>query len=228
MTDPPARVDHGVAFGRREREVSLARVCVIDDYQEYAEMVAAPLRQAGHEVMTQVVEAERGIDFEQIIRFCPQVITVGLYRNQAAFNRPVQDISKDVLGYVPLTQMEQYPAINAMPILFIGNALEEHDVPTKVRYDAFLVFPRDIKLLIRTVEELAHLKVRRQISRYICPTCGSRLTFPSFATEQDLFCPRCHTVVAIIDNESCIAKDDEGKDVQCSLARLQPPNQKTN
>lgn len=206
----------------------MAKICVVDDFQEYADMIAAPLRQAGHEVMTQVTEQGGGLDFERMISFGPQVITVGLYRNHVAFNRHVQDIRADVLGYVPLTEMEKYPAINAIPILLIGSALEEDDIPTRVRYDAFLVLPRDIKRLISTVNELANLKARRRISRYVCPTCGSRLTFSSAAQEKDLFCPRCHTAVAIIDHETCIAKDEAGNDVPCSLGKLRPPEQRTN
>lgn len=201
----------------------MAKICVIDDFEEYAEMLAAPLRQVGHEVLTAVAEQEYGVDFERVIRFGPRVITIGLYRNQMAFNRPIQDISKDVLGYVPLTEMEKYPAINAIPILLIGNALEEGDIPTKLPYDAFLVFPRDIKRLIRTIDELSKLKTRRRISRYVCPKCGSRLTFAASSTDRDLFCPRCHTVVAIIDSETCIARDDAGNDLPCSPAKLQPP-----
>jgi uncharacterized protein YbaR (Trm112 family) len=208
-------------------ETSMAKVCVIDDFEEYAQMTAAPLQQAGHEVMTQVSEKEGEVDFERVISFGPNVVTVGLYRNQIAFNRPIKDISEDVLGYVPLTEMEKYPAINAIPILLIGNALEEQDIPTTVGYDAFLVFPRDIKILLKTVEELAHAKVRRRISGYVCPTCGGRLTFSASGREQDLFCPRDHTVIAIIDEESCIAKDEWGGIIPCSVAKLLPPKRTT-
>ena len=207
----------------------MTKVCVIDDYEAYAQLVAAPLRQAGHEVETQVTEKEGEIDFEQVIGFSPNVITVGLYRNPIAFNRPIQDLSRDVLGYVPLTAMEKYPAINAIPILLIGNAIEEQDIPTTVGYDAFLVFPRDIKRLLKTVDELATMKVRRRISRYVCPTCGSRLTYSASGPgqDQDLFCPRDHTVVAIIDDETCIAKNEAGLDVPCLVAQLQPPKRVT-
>ena len=197
----------------------MARVALIDDYLEYAEMAAAPLRVAGHETMAAIVP----IDFERILKFEPNVISVGLYRKEIAFNRPIEHWEEDVLGYEPLKEMERYPAIGLIPIILIGSALEEQDVPTTVNYDLFLSFPRDLHLYLPKVEELAStVKTNRKISGYVCPWCGSRLVYHR-APARDLFCPRCHTAVAIVDRDRCLMMvNGAGPQVPSNVALLQP------
>lgn len=175
----------------------MSRIAVVDDYEEYAEMMAAPLRVAGHEVLIEVNE-EGGLDFDRILGFEPQVVSVGLYRKEIAFDRPVEDFGRDVLGAAPVRAMEGYPAIQAVPIALVGSALQEHDVPTTLRYDLFLVMPRDIKLYVPRIEALAALKKRRKLSPYVCPleACRGRLVHIGNG-EIDLYCPRCGTGVTV-------------------------------
>ena len=87
--------------------------------------------------------------------------------------------------------------------LLIGSALHEQDVPTRLRYDAFLVLPRDIKLYPAKVAELVGIEKRRKLSPYTCPngTCRARLAVVG-DTGRDLFCPRCGTGVAV-DDDRC-------------------------
>lgn len=197
----------------------MAKVMIIDDLQETIDLLAPPLIGQGHEVLTDVSP----IDFERVMAFGPNVITLDLYRRQEAFDRPIQSVEADVIGFAPLVEMENYPAISVIPIILLGNCLQEKDVPTSVNYDLFLSFPRDVKLYFPKVIELAEtVKGRRKISGYVCPTCGSRMTY-SRARETDLFCPRCHTAVAIIDEESCLARNSEGEAIACSMQMLTPP-----
>lgn len=197
----------------------MAKVFILDDLQETIDILAPPLREQGHEVMTDVSP----IDFERIMRFRPEVITLNLYRKLEAFDRPIQSVEADVLGFTPLVEMEHYPAISVIPIILLGNCLQEKDVPTSINYDLFLSFPRDATLYLPKVVEIAStVKSRRKISEYVCPRCGSRLTF-TLNRENDLFCPRCHTAVAIIPPDTCIARTTEGQTIPCDMAALSPP-----
>lgn len=197
----------------------MAKVVIIDDLQATLDLLAPPLIGQGHDVLTDISP----IDFERIMTFRPDVITLDLYRKPEAFDRPIRNVEADVIGFVPLVQMEQYPAIGVIPIILLGHCLNEHDVPTSVNYDLFLSFPRDVKLYFSKVAEIAAtVKTRRKISEHVCPACGSRLTFTGDKRE-DLFCPRCHVAVTIIDGTSCLARDRNGSRVECTMEKLKPP-----
>lgn len=197
----------------------MAKVAIFDDLQEMIAILAPPLVGQGHEVFTDVSP----IDFERVLEFGPEVITLDLYRDPQAFDRPISNIETDVQGFKPLVEMEKYPAINVIPIILIGNCLQEKDVPTSVNYDIFLSFPQDIKLYFPKVVELATMvKTRRRISEFVCPKCGSRLTFTK-TPAVDLFCPRCHSSVAIIPGNGCIARDADGKSIPCTMDLLKRP-----
>lgn len=200
----------------------MAKIALFNDFPEYAEMIAAPLRGAGHEVLIELVP----IDFNRVLHFGPQVISVALYRKEQAFDRPIRNPIDDIMGYTSLLQMESYPAVEVIPILLTGNAVQEKDVPTGLNYDAFLVFPGDIQKLLPTIEHLAKKqKTRRKISGYVCPKCGGRLVFTT--SEKDLFCPRCHTAVAVVGNEGCMFMTPDGQQESCTLDQLIPPALKT-
>jgi len=197
----------------------MAKVVILDDLQETIDILAPPLREQGHDVLTDVTP----IDFERIMRFRPEIITLNLYRKVEAFDRPILTVEADVIGFTPLVEMEHYPAVSVIPIILLGNCLQEKDVPTSVNYDLFLSFPRDMRLYFpKVVEIAATVKTRRKISQYVCPRCGSRLTF-TLNREEDLFCPRCHTAVAIINEKTCIARTTDGETIPCDVAALKPP-----
>lgn len=197
----------------------MSKVMILDDLQETVQLLAPPLIGQGHEVLTDISP----IDFERLMTFRPDVITVNLYRRLEAFDRPITNMEADVIGFEPLVEMERYPAVSLIPIILLGNCLQEKDVPTTVNYDLFLSIPRDIALYIPKVIEIATtVKSRRRISRYTCPKCRSRLTHTD-KWKGDLFCPRCHTAVAIIDEDRCIAQDSDGEQIACTMEILTPP-----
>jgi uncharacterized protein YlaI len=197
----------------------MAKVVILDDLQETVALLAPPLTGQGHEVLTDVAP----IDFERIMRFKPDVITLNLYRHQDAFDRPIRNVEQDVIGFIPLVEMEKYPAISVIPIILVGSCLQEKDVPTSVNYDLFISFPSEVKIYFpKVVEIAATVKTRRRISEYVCPQCGSRLTYTQKRAD-DLFCPRCHAAVAIVDDQTCIARSGDGNFIPCDMATLQPP-----
>jgi hypothetical protein len=196
----------------------MARIVLLDDFEAYAQMAAGPLLAAGHDVHVDIVP----IDWEAVFEFHPDVIIALCYRKESAQNLPIEDWEVDILGAAALKEIEAYPAAQLMPILITGDGLKASDVPTRVRYDAFLTLPSDFKRLLAMVDELfAMQKSRRIVSDYVCPKpgCGSRLTrLP--AQTQDLFCPKCFTSVAIIEEEGCIARGRKGETIACSMAQL--------
>ena len=183
-------------------------------------MAAAPLRSAGHEVLIATIP----IDWEQVIDFGPQVVIIALYRKEHAQNGPIQNFETDVLGVKALLEAEEYPAVQVLPILLVGQGVQEGDVPTSLHYDLFLSFPRDVKLYVPKVEELATtVKTRRKLSGYICPCCGSRLVFLTLPAK-DLFCPRCHTTVVLTNQRHILySPRSEGESIKGTIDQITPP-----
>lgn len=197
----------------------MSRIAILDDYEELGNLVASPLIKEGYQTMVETTP----IDFEKLINFGPDVIDVHLYRREEAFDRPIRSVEEDVLGFRPLEEMQNYPAIGVIPIMLVGIGLRERDVPTTVNYDVFLTFPKDLKIYLPMIQELTTLeKTKRHISRYICPRCRSRMTYIREPI-QDLFCPRCHTSVSLIEGDGCIANTENGESIPCSLETLTPP-----
>jgi Zn finger protein HypA/HybF involved in hydrogenase expression len=196
----------------------MQRVAVLDDVLAVADILAAPLRVAGYDVLTDLTS----IDFERVLNFKPELIILGLHRRIAAFDRPIQRVEEDLFGIKPLQDMEHYPAISVMPILLVSTGLKEADIPTSVNYDSFLIIPEEAELYLPKVKELIEtVKTRRKISQYVCPNCGSRLVYTK--SEKDLFCPRCHTTVSVVDDKHCLVTSPglfESK--PCEMAAIRP------
>lgn len=176
------------------------RIAVLNDMLEIADMLATPLRGEGYEVLTDITS----IDFERVLKFKPELIVLGLHRRIRAYDRPIESLEKDIFGFKPLADMEHYPAISVVPIMLVATGVQEKDIPTSLNYDSFLTIPEDAPLYFPKVKELIEtVKTRRKISSYICPHCGSRMTFTA-RHELNLFCPRCHTGVVVVDEENCL------------------------
>lgn len=178
-------------------------MAVIDDIHTLVRMLAAPLQERGHRVHDQTVP----IDFERIMKFGPEVVIIGLARKAEAENRPIRGV-EDLVGYQALVDVDAYPAINVLPVMLVGIGLREDDLPIRIPYDLFLALPDDADLLAEKAEELAtRVKTRRRISGYRCFFCGSRLVFVK--NPADLFCPRCHAAVAVVDEGHALVMGPE-------------------
>lgn len=203
----------------------MAKVAAIKDFYEYALMIGCLCEHGGHTVLAQ----SPPVDFEAVARFGPDALVVGLFRKQAAFDRPIVDAAEDIFGLETAREVEEYPAMRMTPLLLLGNGIVEREVPNWFHYDLFLYFPDDMHLFLPKVEELAlKVKTRRTLSGYICPNCGSRLTF-SQKPAKDLFCPRCHTAVSIIDDRSCIyLLKGSGPSCPCTIDQITPRRGETS
>lgn len=198
----------------------MARVAILDDYQAYGEMIAAPLQRGGH--ATQITTVP--LDFERVLQFMPEVLVLSLYRREQAVARPITDFRADVLGADALAETESYPAVMVLPIVLLGHCVLEAEVPTRLPYDLFLTLPANIATLADQIVRVADMvKSRRKVSGYLCPTCGGRLLY--VAQTQDLFCPRDFTSVVLIDEEQCLYRPDGhlGRSLPCRTPDLLPP-----
>lgn len=198
----------------------MSRIALIDDFAAKLEILSAPLAARGYEMQTSV----KPIDLEQIIQFNPDLIVVALCRRTEAFNRPIEDLHTDVMGIEPLVQLEQYPAIETIPIMLLGDALVETDIPTTLHYNLFLSFPKDFSLYFSKVDELAQgPRKRRRMASMLCPHCAGRLSMVEGAA-RDLFCLRCHTAVSLFDDDGCTyIVGGSGQAQSCRQADLVPP-----
>lgn len=198
----------------------MAKVACLKDFYEYAVMIAALCECGGHTAF----KSQHPVDFEAVIDFGPDLVVLGLFRKRSAYNRPLVNLEEDVLGLATARDIESYPAIRVKPILLLGNGIEAREVPDWFHYDLFLFFPDDLPLFLPKVEELAtRVKTRRTLSCYICPHCGSRLTYVHNAAKE-LFCPRCHTAVSLIPEENrCLYTIGSTGDTRhCTLVEITP------
>lgn len=200
----------------------MAKIAILDDYEALAKLTSGPLAVAGYDVRIWTSP----VDFDEVMDFGPNLIDINLYRNEDAFDRPIRNLEEDILGFKPLVELEKYPAAQITPILLVGIGICERDVPTSLRYDLFLTFPKDIDLFLPGVLDLtARKKGRRRVSGKVCPKCNSRLTFTTDNTS--LFCPRCHTAVVLINEEDCLYQSPgDDKSTPCKTDQLTPPHQK--
>jgi CheY-like chemotaxis protein len=197
----------------------MPKIVVLDDVLEVADILAAPLRREGYDVLTDLTS----VDFERVLNFKPELIILGIHRRIGAFDRPIASMEEDVYGFKPLVDMEHYPAISVIPIILLSTGLNEQDIPTSINYDSFLTIPEDAPLYFPKVKELIEtVKTRRKISEYICPNCGSRLTY-TMKSARDLFCPRCHTTVVLVDDEHCLMTEPNSLETRpCKMALIRP------
>ncbi|HEY9898699.1 MAG TPA: hypothetical protein V6D00_05910 [Pantanalinema sp.] len=196
----------------------MAKIAILDDFLALARLTAGPLSVAGYDVRSWASP----IDFDEVMDFGPDLIEINLYRNKTAFDCPIMNLEEDVLGFKPLNELKKYPAAHITPILLVGIGILEVSIPTDLKYDMFLSFPEDIDLYLPGVMDLtARKKGRRKVSGSICPKCKSRLTFTTDA--KNLFCPRCHTAVVIIDEKDCLFQSPgDDKATPCTTEVLAP------
>lgn len=200
----------------------MAKIAILDDYEALGKLTAGPLTVAGYEARI----FTSPINFNEVLDFGPDLIEINLYRQKDALDRPIQNIERDVLGFKPLVDLEKYPAAHITPLLLVGIGIIEESIPTSLHYDLFLSFPEDIDLYLPAVLDLtARKKGRRKVSMHVCPVCKGRLTYTQ--KELDLFCPRCHTSVVIIQGtDECLYMQPGGQSLPCKTSDLLAPKGK--
>lgn len=198
----------------------MAKITVVDDSPMVLEQLVEPLVRAGYRVLSELAP----VDFDEVMHFGAQLIVVGLDRSKSARNRSIGDPMVDIIGYKALVEMEQYPAINLVPIMLAAHGIDEADIPTTLNYDLFLDLPSEWPLYLPKVQELvASVKTRRKISGYVCPGpgCGSRLV--TLQNPENLFCPKCGAGVSLTPDGDCSWCDAEGRIHHCNPEGLVPP-----
>lgn len=195
----------------------MARIAVLDDYPVGLGALVASLEAHGHHVLGELAP----VDFEAVIQFKPKVLVVGLARRSEAYDRPLEDLDRDVLGYQALTALGGQPALHSLPIVVVGVGLKERELRLPVPAVYFLTFPDDMEVFPAKVAELAKRKQTRYISDFKCPklSCGGRLMYFKQPIK-DLFCPKCGSSVALIDDEHGVWMCPEGRQHACTVEEL--------
>lgn len=201
---------------------AMLNIVLLNDHPMVLKALEVPLTEAGHRVLADVSP----IDWDAVVRFKPQVIVAGISRSKEAVGRPIADPAEDVIGYRALMDMRQYPAITAVPIVVVGMGIGERELPVPTHYDLFLYFPDDMESFVPRIEEVTRtIKRRRLISAYRCPNpgCDSRLTYTR-ERDRDLFCPKCGSAVAVLDDDHAIWRGPRGQQEAAHLAdmRVEP------
>ncbi|MNS41294.1 hypothetical protein D3C72_736440 [compost metagenome] len=204
-------------------DVAMLNIVLLNDHPMVLKALEVPLTEAGHRVLADVSP----IDWDAVVRFKPQVIVAGISRSREAAGRPIASPAEDVIGYRALMDLRQYPAITAVPIVIVGMGIVESELPVPTHYDLFLYFPDDMETFVPRLEEVTHtIKRRRLISGYRCPNpgCGSRLTYTR-EREHDLFCPKCGSAVAVLDDDHAIWRGPRGQQEAARMGelRVDPP-----
>lgn len=201
---------------------AMLNIVLLNDHPMVLKALEGPLTEAGHRVLADVSP----IDWDAVVHFEPQVIVAGISRSKEAAGRPIADPAEDVIGYRALMDLRQYPAITAVPIAIVGMGIDERELPVPTHYDLFLYFPDDMDSFVPRIEELPRtIKRRRLISGFRCPNpgCDSRLTYTR-ERDRDLFCPKCGSAVAMLDDDHAIWRGPSGQQEAAHLddMRVEP------
>jgi hypothetical protein len=129
----------------------MAKVVILDDHPNYAEMVANYLTEHGHHVMPDVIP----FDVPAIERFGADVLVVSLVRKIEVLGQPITDFYKEVDGSRALLQLQEHASMKGLPLVLTAIAVAERELPPELEYQAYVDFPREIGILLRMVERLA-------------------------------------------------------------------------
>lgn len=129
----------------------MARVLCIDDYPLYAEMVAAMLREKGHEVLALTVP----LALDEALAFEPGVILLNLVRKAEVLGRPISHFETEVDGAKALIALGRHAAAGRIPLIVTALAVEESALPPGLRYEAFVNIPSGLPQLLVAIEQIA-------------------------------------------------------------------------
>lgn len=135
----------------------MAKILCVDDYRMYAEMVGSMLQQkGGHEVKVDVVP----LVIDEVVDFAPEVIVINLVRKAEVLGTPIHDFYREIDGAKAFQALAGAPEIAQIPIVLTALAVKESEVPTGLRYEAFIEVPHKIDVLNHAINRLAEARRR--------------------------------------------------------------------
>jgi len=130
----------------------MAKVLCIDDFTQYAEMVAIYLEKQGrHKTHVEIVP----FDLDRVRRFDPDVIVLSIVRKMAHVREPITDFYTQVDGAKAFRELRTNPETARYPLVVTSLGVLESEVPADLDYIAFVEIPSKFDHLLLVVDRVA-------------------------------------------------------------------------
>jgi hypothetical protein len=107
---------------------------LVDRYPWCAAAMARALVAAGHEVAIQAPRVEVGA----LRAFGPEVVVCSVYRQPAAFGRPIRRFVEEVAGGASLLALQHHGCLDEPLALVVAHGLSDAELPRELAYDYFV------------------------------------------------------------------------------------------
>lgn len=130
----------------------MARVLGVDDFQLYAEMVGALIKErGGHDVRVMI----NPIVIEEVEAFEPEVVVLNLVRKPETISAGgLRDFFTEVDGARAFKALAPLCKLHGWPMVITALAVAERDVPQDYPYDAFVEVPHRLDYLLHSIGRL--------------------------------------------------------------------------
>jgi hypothetical protein len=127
-------------------------VLSVDDFQMYAEMVGALIKdRGGHEVRVMI----NPILVEEVEAFAPDVVVLNLVRKPETISSGgLRDFFTEVDGARAFKVLAPLCKQRGWPMVITALAVAERDVPQEYPYDAFVEVPHRLDYLLHSIGRL--------------------------------------------------------------------------
>lgn len=133
----------------------MAKILCVDDFVQYAEMVAMYLATKGkHQVKTEIVP----FNLDEIRRYQPDLIVIGIVRKMEHVKEPITDFYTQVDGAKALRELLTNPETSGVPLVVASVAVQEVEVPRDLGYLAFIEVPSKFDNLIMVIDHILKAK----------------------------------------------------------------------
>lgn len=129
----------------------MAKILCIDDFTQYAEMIALYIEREGHhKTGVEIVP----FNIERIEKFKPDLIVLSIVRKMEHVREPITNFYSQVDGSKAFRELSNNPATSKYPLLITSVAVLESEVPKDLHYVGFVEIPGKFDNLLKIVEQV--------------------------------------------------------------------------
>lgn len=129
----------------------MARILCIDDFTQYAEMLASYIEREGHhKTSVEIVP----FNIERITQFKPDLIVLSIVRKMEHVREPITNFYAQVDGSKAFRELSQNPLTSAYPLLITSVAVLESEVPKDLHYLGFIEIPGKFDNLLQIIDQI--------------------------------------------------------------------------